>query len=90
MAFGQTLARLREAAGLTQMQLAQKAEVSVDTLRHWEQGRHLPRIDDALALADALGVGLEELVLASDMKEARSKPAPPAGPKKRPRPRKGQ
>jgi transcriptional regulator with XRE-family HTH domain len=90
MAFGQTLARLREEAGLTQMQLAQQAGVSVDTLRHWEQGRHLPRVDDAYRLARALGVGVEKLILGTDLEEEAEQPrsGPTPGPKKRPRGRK--
>ena len=61
MSFAETLARLRDAAGLTQVEPAQKAGVPIDSLRRWEQERHLPRVDDAYRLAKALGVGcLEE------------------------------
>jgi transcriptional regulator with XRE-family HTH domain len=61
------LRRLRLAAGLTQRQLAEAAEVSVTTLRAWEQGRQRPRTDRAFqliwALNEALGrqVPFEEL-----------------------------
>jgi transcriptional regulator with XRE-family HTH domain len=67
MSFGKTLARLRGAAGLTQAQLAAKANLSLDTLRGWEQDRTLPRVDDAFRLAQALGVGVERLIVAKDM-----------------------
>src|SRR5215510_5750231 len=84
MSFGKTLAGLREAAGLTQVELAQKAGVPIDTLRRWEQDRNLPRINDALKLANALEISLDELILAEDMQ------APPAeGEPKRPRKGKG-
>jgi transcriptional regulator with XRE-family HTH domain len=75
MSFGATLARLREAAGLTQVELSQKAAVSIDTLRRWEQGRNLPRIDDAYRLAKALGVGIDKLVLGKDMETPGDRPA---------------
>lgn len=75
MSFGETLARLRDAAGLTQAQLAQRAGISIDTLRGWEHKRHLPRIDDAYRLAKALGISLDKLILAADM-EVQAKGAP--------------
>src|SRR5437867_2757692 len=78
MSFGRTLAALREAAGLRQADLAQRAGVSIDTLRGWEQERYLPRVDDAYRLAKALGVSIEELIRANDMEEAPApKPRPP-------------
>jgi transcriptional regulator with XRE-family HTH domain len=87
MSFGETLARLREAVGMTQAQLAQRAGVSIDTLRGWEHKRHLPRIDDAFRLARALGVSLDKLILAADVEPE----APPAGQGGTPRkPRKGR
>ena len=87
MSFGETLARLREAAGLTQVQLAAKAGVSIDTLRGWEHKKHLPRVDDALRLARALGVSLDKLILAQDVEPG----APPAGQARSPkRPRRGR
>jgi transcriptional regulator with XRE-family HTH domain len=87
MSFGETLASLREAAGLTQMQLALQAGISVDNLRRWEQDRHLPRVDDAYLLAKALGVSVERLILAADM-EPGSPAAQPQKPKKEKRGRK--
>src|SRR5262245_33860049 len=81
MSFGKTLARLRRAAGLTQAQLAIKANLNLDSLRTWEQERFLPRVDDAFRLAQALGVGVGQLITAKDM-EAQARPAKPARPKK--------
>jgi transcriptional regulator with XRE-family HTH domain len=79
MSFGRTLARLREAAGLTQTQLAQKAGVAIDSFRRWEQDRHLPRVDLAYRLAEALGVGIEELVIGEDMKDVPPEEKPKRG-----------
>ncbi len=87
MSFGETLASLREAAGMTQVQLALRAGISVDNLRRWEQDRHLPRVDDAYRIAKALGISVERLILAGDM-EPCEQPEGPAKPKKEKRGRK--
>lgn len=87
MSFAETLARLRDAANLTQVELAQKANVPIDTLRRWEQGRHLPRIDDAYRLAKALGVGIEKVIIGRDMEEA---PPPSRRAHEPKKPRKGK
>ncbi len=60
--FGQRLRRLRETAGLTQEQLAGRAQVAVSTLRKIESGRVIePGYFTMLSLAGALGVDLREL-----------------------------
>jgi transcriptional regulator with XRE-family HTH domain len=51
----------RVAANLTQAQLAERAGLSRGLVSAVELGRHLPRIDAALALAAALGTSVEEL-----------------------------
>lgn len=56
-----SLQSLREAAGLTQTELAARAGVSRQSIGAVEAGRHLPRVDAALALAAALGVDVEDL-----------------------------
>jgi transcriptional regulator with XRE-family HTH domain len=85
MSFGETLAHLREAAGLTQVQLAERAGVAIDTLRRWEQGRNLPRIDDAYRLAKALGVPINKVVVGSDMDPPGDEGEPPAKPTRKPK-----
>lgn len=52
---------MREAAGLTQGELAVRAGVSRQMVGAVEAGRHLPRVDAALSLAAALGVDVHEL-----------------------------
>ena len=61
---GKRLQELRKAAALSQSQLADRAGVPVQTLQSWEAERRTPRIDALLALAQALGVELAELVAA--------------------------
>ena len=58
---GSLLLQYRRAAGLTQRQLAERAQVSVGTLRDLEQGRTLAAREHTLTcLADALGLGSAE------------------------------
>lgn len=53
--------RLREAAGLSQSQLARAAGVPVTSLQQWEQGRRTPLLDAAARVAEALDVSLDDL-----------------------------
>jgi transcriptional regulator with XRE-family HTH domain len=62
MDFGKKLQKLRKAAGMSQSQLAKLSGTSIDSLRNWEQGRALPKIDTAKRLANALDVSLDQLV----------------------------
>jgi transcriptional regulator with XRE-family HTH domain len=52
---GERLQELRQAAGLSQTQLAKAARVPVGTLRGWEQGRRTPLLHSAARLATAMG-----------------------------------
>jgi transcriptional regulator with XRE-family HTH domain/molybdate-binding protein len=67
--FGERLRRLRLARGLTQVQLAELAEVSRQLIGAVEADRHLPRVDAAVRLAAALSTSVEEL-LASETRNA--------------------
>lgn len=58
------LREAREGAGLTQAELAARAGVSRQLVGAVEVGRHLPRVDAALALAAVLGVDVESLFAA--------------------------
>lgn len=58
---GPHLNRIRRKAGLTQAQLAERAGVSRALVSAIESGRHLPRVDAALAIARTLGVSGEFL-----------------------------
>lgn len=55
------LRQSRHDAGLTQAELAERAGVSRALISAVEAGRHLPRVDAALALATALGATAESL-----------------------------
>lgn len=56
------LRQLREAAFLTQAELAQKAGLTEATVSRIEHGHHEPRISTVRRLATALGVHPRELV----------------------------
>jgi transcriptional regulator with XRE-family HTH domain len=58
---GQRFKRLREAAGLTQAELARRTGIPMGTIRNWEQELRIPRFDHAIRAADALGISLDEL-----------------------------
>lgn len=57
--FAARLRELREQAGLSQKDLADKAGLSQAAVAHLEQGRNEPTWSSVLALADALGVPVE-------------------------------
>jgi transcriptional regulator with XRE-family HTH domain len=57
----ENLKALRERAGMTQTELADRAGVSVGTLRCWEQARRTMLFEAAVKVADALGVTLDRL-----------------------------
>jgi transcriptional regulator with XRE-family HTH domain len=59
MNFPGRLRELREAAGLTQSQLADKTGVKRDAVARWEAGNREPSWSNVVALADALGVTCE-------------------------------
>jgi DNA-binding XRE family transcriptional regulator len=57
--FAGRLRELREKAGLTQEQLAERAGVKRDAVARWESGRREPGWSNVLALCAALGVTCE-------------------------------
>lgn len=52
---------LREQAGMTQSELAEKANVDQSAVSRWEKGDTKPRRRQLSILAQALGVTVEEL-----------------------------
>jgi transcriptional regulator with XRE-family HTH domain len=58
--FGGRLRELREGAGLTQSELANRASLTREGVAQLETGRRKPVWETVLALCDALGVSTEE------------------------------
>jgi transcriptional regulator with XRE-family HTH domain len=59
--FGQRLKALRQQAGLTQEQLAEAADISVDFLSLVERGINAPSFENLERLAKVLGIPVREL-----------------------------
>jgi transcriptional regulator with XRE-family HTH domain len=62
MRFKENLRRLREQAGWTQTEMAGRAGVPFRSYQNWEAGVREPRIAALAALADALGVSVDDLI----------------------------
>lgn len=65
------LQQVRQAADMSQSELANAAGVPIGTLRNWEQGRRVPLFDTVIKVAHALGVSLDDLA---------AEPTPQRGP----------
>ncbi|MBQ9001067.1 MAG: helix-turn-helix domain-containing protein [Eggerthellaceae bacterium] len=61
MGIGANIQATRQAAGLTQEQLAAKVGVSRQTVAKWEAGETSPDLEHAATLADALGCTVDTL-----------------------------
>lgn len=64
-AYGAHLASLRQAAGLTQQQLADAVGVKQSNIAFWERAAKPPRGEVLPALASALGVTIDQLLAVS-------------------------
>lgn len=53
-AFGGRLRARRAVLRLTQKQVAERADIPLNSYRHWECGRGVPRLDNLSAVAKAL------------------------------------
>jgi len=76
---GAAVRRLREEQGLTQLYLATVIGVTTDTISRWENRRY-PAVkkENALALAQAFGVDLEEILEQQQQQELEPKDEPKA------------
>ena len=59
---GAAIIENRQAAGLSQKQLAAKAGVSHAAVSYWENGVNVPNVADCWRVADALGLTVDELI----------------------------
>jgi len=74
--FGVRLRQLREEAGLTQVQLAEKAEMHLHGLTKLEQGDREPGWATVLALSRALGVDCSAFIPTTGEEAARPRGRP--------------
>ncbi len=83
MTFAEKLRQLRDTAGLTQEQLAERSSINLWTIRGYEQGRREPNWKGVLTLAKALEVAAEVFAecdeSASEQESARLRGRPMKG-----------
>ena len=78
-AIGRRMAEFRKARGITQVELAERLDVSQAVISQWEKGRRLLHGELIAALADVLHVSADAL-LGVRSKKSRRPPPPPAPP----------
>lgn len=59
---GNKISLLRKSANLTQMELANRLGISFQAVSNWERGISMPDISNLGALAEILGVSVDELI----------------------------
>lgn len=79
MELSERLQMKRKELGFTQEEIAEKINVSRQTISNWETGRTLPDINSLIMISDVYGISLDELIkgdnqmikkLSKDSKEA--------------------
>lgn len=78
MTLGSRIAALRAAQGLSQTELAERLEVSRQSVSKWETDGSVPELDKLLHLAEIFGVTLDELVKGDGSEPERPDAALPA------------
>lgn len=73
MTFGERLYKLREERGWSQDDLAEKAEVSRQTVSNWENDKVTIDAEKLKRLAQIFGVGMDELYSSETLPSARNK-----------------
>ena len=58
----QNYVKLRDQHGLTDYEVAKRAGFTNATLSNWKAGRYTPKLDKIKAIADVLGVTIDELI----------------------------
>ena len=69
MDFSERLLTLRKSLDLTQEQLAEKLNVSRQSVSKWESGQSVPELDKIVALSVIFGVTTDSLLKPSEMTE---------------------
>jgi putative transcriptional regulator len=88
--FALRLKELRTAAGLTQKQLADKADMALGGLNKLEQGVNKPSWESVVALSKALGVSCEEFQRPPANREPQGRGRPPKPVEKEPPPKRAR
>lgn len=67
MTFGEKLRILRKKRGISQLELAEKLEVSRQTLSKWENDDVLPDLTNAIKIAHFFHVSMDSLVMGDEL-----------------------
>ena len=65
-----TIRELRDGRGWTQLELANKLEVTPATVYNWERGRYEPSASKLRAIAQAFGVSMDDIALVEEQGKA--------------------
>lgn len=82
MTLAEKILSLRTARGMSQDDLAEKLEVSRQSVSKWETGQSTPDLDKIIRLADLFGVTVDELVREGEAPQ----PPEPSQPQEQPQP----
>lgn len=74
MTLAEKIAALRGGLGLSQGDLAERLDVSRQSVSKWETGQSVPELDKIVKLADLFGVTVDELVRDGDAPKAEAPP----------------
>ena len=66
MDIGQKLKNARVSAGMTQEKVAEKINVSRQTISNWENNKSYPDIHSVLSLSDLYAISLDKLLKGDD------------------------
>ena len=62
MRFGEKLSLLRKQRGMTQLELAEKLDISRQAVSRWEQGTSEPSTENLVSMGKLFGVPVDDLV----------------------------
>ena len=62
MTIGEKITKLRTATGISQEEMAEKLNVSRQSISKWEMGQALPQIDKVLLICEFFGISTDELL----------------------------
>lgn len=62
LTIGESIKKARVERGYSRIRLADKAQITFQTLCKWEKGETYPNIFNLIPVADALNISLDELV----------------------------
>ena len=77
MTLSEKILSLRSQKGLSQLELAEKLEVSRQSVSKWETGQSVPDLDKLIKLSDLFGITVDELVREGERPQPSQPETPP-------------